>query len=155
MGRQEIEVDVKVAAKPGRVYEILSDPKKTGHWLPNVTKVKTTNTKKGVGATRTVAMRMGNTNLLSHQRVVAAEPGKRFAWIHDQDFVDKEQFDLLTDVGTVFELKQEGRGTRVKAVAHFEPKNIAARLAVPLFTQDVKKQMNAALDNLKRLAETE
>ena len=153
MGRHEIRVETKVHATPIRVYQILSDAEKTVRWLPNVSDVKVTNKKTGVGAKRTVAMRMGNTELVSHQRVVSAEPGKRYAWVHDQDFVDREKFDLLTDVGTVFELAPVGRRTRVTATAHFEPKGLSARLAAPFFTHDVKKQMNAALENIKRLAE--
>src|SRR5687767_8465583 len=92
MGRHEIKVETKIHATPIRVYQILADAAKTANWLPNVTNVKVTNKKSGVGATRTVAMRMGNTDLMSHQRVVTAEPGKRYAWVHDQDFVDKEKF---------------------------------------------------------------
>lgn len=153
MGRHEIEVEVKVDATPLRVYGILCDPSKTVLWLPNVSDVSVTNKKTGVGGTRIVSMRMGNTELMSHQRVVTAEPGKRFAWVHDQDFVDNEAFDLLTDVGTVFDLFASGNGTRLRATAHFEPKGLRARLAAPFFTHDVKKQIGAALENIKRLAE--
>lgn len=153
MGRHEIRVEADIAASPKNVYEILTDPAATAKWLPNVLRIKPTNTKKGVGATRAVAIRMGNTDLLSHQRVVVAKPGKKFAWVHDQDFVDDEKFDLLTDVGTVFELETEGAGTRLLATAHFEPKGLKAKLAAPLFTHDVKKQMTSALENIKRLAE--
>lgn len=145
---------MRVAAPPKTVYEILADPAKTVRWLPNVTDVNVTNSKKGIGATRTVAIRMGNTDLVSHQRVVVAEPGKRFAWVHDQDFVDKERFDLLADVGTIFDLEPDGQtSTQVRATAHFEPKGLRARLAAPFFTHDVKKQMLSALENIKRLAE--
>lgn len=153
MGRHEIRVELLVAATPKKVYDILADPSKTVKWLPNVTSVKVTNAKKGVGGTRTASIRMGNTELMSHQRVVTAEPGKKFAWVHDQDFIDDERFDLLTDVGTVFELVAERNATRVIATAHFEPKGLRARLAAPLFTHDVKKQIASALENIKHLAE--
>lgn len=146
---------MRVAAPAKTVYDILADPAKTVRWLPNVTDVKVTNAKKGLGATRTVAIRMGNSDLVSHQRVVIADPGKRFAWVHDQDFVDKERFDLLADVGTIFDLEPDGKkSTQVVATAHFEPKGLRARLAAPFFTHDVKKQMTSALENIKRLAET-
>ena len=153
MGTHEIHAEMVVSAAPKKVYEILADPTKTVKWLPNVTEVTLTNTKKGVGATRIVAIRMGNTDLTSHQRVVTAEPGKEFAWVHDQDFVDEEKFHLLTNVGTIFRLHPDGKETRVVATAHFEPKGLRARLAAPLFTHDVKKQMVSALENIKRLAE--
>ncbi|HEX9815407.1 MAG TPA: SRPBCC family protein [Candidatus Thermoplasmatota archaeon] len=154
MGRHEIRVEMRVSAPARTIYDILADSGKTVRWLPNVTDVKVTNAKKGIGATRTVSMRMGNTDLMSNQRVVVAEPGKRFAWVHDLDFVDQERFDLLTDVGTIFELEPDGKkATQLIATAHFEPKGLRARLAAPFFTHDVKKQMTSALENIKRLAE--
>jgi uncharacterized protein YndB with AHSA1/START domain len=156
MARQEIRAEERINAAPNRVYSILSDPTKTALWLPHVLTVLPTNRKSGVGATRTVTLRVGNTRVESHQRIVVAEKGKAFGWIHDADFLDDERFEFLTDVGTQFDLEPLGKNaTRLRATAHFEPVGLRASLAAPLFLQDAKNQIRIALENLKRVAEAD
>lgn len=153
MSRHEISVETKIEAPPTKVFRILSDPGRVPQWMPNASAAEPTNDKKGVGATRHVQLQVQRTVLESYQRIVEAEEGKRFAWVHERDLIDGKPFGMLEDVGTAFRLRGDGRRTRLTATSHFKPKGFKARLAAPLFTNDIKKQMRFALDNLKRLAE--
>jgi len=153
MASHEITADTIIDATAARVFEIVSDPRRVQDWMPNVHDVKPLGAKKGVGAERSIHLRIGNMAILSHQKVTEHEPGKRFAWVHTQDTIDGKPFDFLEDLGTSFGLASKGKSTHVTATMHFTPKGLKAKIAMPLVTKDVKKQMHTALANLKRLAE--
>ncbi|HLE47168.1 MAG TPA: SRPBCC family protein [Candidatus Thermoplasmatota archaeon] len=154
MGRHEIAVEAAIDASPAAVFKVLADPTKIEQWLPNVTSVHHLNDKKHVGAERQIKIRIYNIPISSHQVITEYEPGKRFAWVHTHDIVEGEPFEMLQDIGTIFELKGRGNKTNLTATAHFTPNGLKARLAVPLIASDIKKQMRSALENLKRLCES-
>ncbi|HLE48100.1 MAG TPA: SRPBCC family protein [Candidatus Thermoplasmatota archaeon] len=154
MARHEITVETVVSATPAEVFKVIADPSKVEKWLPNVTSAKHLNDKKHVGAERQITMRIHNIPIASHQVVTEYEPGKRFAWVHTKDMVEGEPFTMLQDIGTIFDLAAKGKKTHVTATAHFTPNGFKARLAVPLVSGDIKKQMQSALENIKRLCES-
>lgn len=154
MSRHEVDAEIIVRAKPHRVFHVLTDTARIAEWMPNVTAARHNGAKRGVGAERTVELRLHNHAITSVQRITAHEVGIRFAWEHIEDTVDGKPFDLIHDIGSRFELAPHDEGTKVKAVAHFMPRGIRARLAVPLISHEVKKEMHSALENLKKLAET-
>ncbi|MBI2077882.1 MAG: SRPBCC family protein [Euryarchaeota archaeon] len=154
MARHEITVEDVIGASPAGVFKVIADPTKIDKWLPNVASAKHLNDKKHVGAERQITMRIHNIPISSHQVVTEYEPGKRFAWVHTKDVVEGEPFDMLQDIGTIFELTAKGKKTHVKATAHFSPNGFKARVAVPLISGDIKKQMQSALENIRRLCES-
>lgn len=153
MSRHEVHAEIAVRAKPHHVFHVLSDTARIAEWMPNVTNAKNDGAKKGVGAERIVELRLHNHEITSVQRITAHSVGRQFAWEHVEDTVDGKRFDMIHDIGSRFELAPDGAGTKVVAVAHFTPKGIRARLAVPLISHEIKKEMRSALENLKRLAE--
>jgi uncharacterized protein YndB with AHSA1/START domain len=153
MSRHEIQAQITIHASPDHVFKLASDTARTKDWLPNITSAKNHGTKKGVGAERDVQLKFHNYEIQSRQRITDHEPGKKFGWLHIEDKVDGEPFDLLDDIGTVLNFEPSGKKTQVHAVAHFKPRGLKARLAVPFIQKDIEKQMQIALENLKRICE--
>ena len=150
---KELLSETTIEAPGSKVFEILSDPNRLEKWLPKVHNVKPIGAKVGVGAERSLNLDVGGMQLLSRQTVTHHEPGKRFAWEHTQDTLDGKPFDFLEHLGADFQLAPKGNATLVKANMHFTPKGIKAKLMMPLVVNEVQKQMDKALANLKKLAE--
>jgi uncharacterized membrane protein len=153
MSLHEVKADILIHAGPAHVFGIIADVARAPQWRPHVVEAHNKGRKAGLGAERILSIRFGSTDIVSHQRLVAFEPGARFGWSHLGDTVNGKRFDMVEDVGTDIRLAAKGRQTLVRATAHFRPRGIRAMLGARLFAAEIKEQMDESLQRLKGLAE--
>lgn len=108
----------------------------------------------GQGARLVVTTQVGSHVLVSHVRVDSFEPGRRVAWIHEENFLDAKPFTMMADGRTEFTVTPKGEATEVYARVSFTPKGFKAKVAASLFVDSkVRPQLVQSLERLKALVD--
>ncbi len=135
-----------VAAAPGAVWQVVSDPERLPSWWPGVLRVEEvephawTNV---LGSSRGKLVRADYT-------LLEREPQRRVAWRHE---VAESPFErILVDSRTEIELEPGDGGTEVTIAIEHEPRGWA-RLAPFQLRSATSKQVDGALAGLARLVE--
>lgn len=153
MSRHEVTAEEQFAASPEKIFPIVADLSRLPDWMPTVKSAKVTGSKKGVGQEGVMHLRFHEADVEARSRTAEHQPSFRILWeLHDLK-VDGKPVALVEDLAFRFVLTPKAGGTRVAATARFTPKSLKVRLAAPLIGHEVKKQLHAALVNLKKLAE--
>lgn len=134
-----------VAAAPGEVWSVVSDPEQLPRWWPGVTRVEEASPEawtKVLSAPRGKAVRADYTR-------VEAVPGERLVWRQE---VDQSPFEriLVSAVTTVSLAAAEARATRVEIALDQKPRGWA-RFAPLQFRAAGSRQVRGALDGLREL----
>ena len=146
------EAQVYVAAAPDVVYRVVSDVTRMGEWSPETTKCEWLDGATGpaVGARFKGSNKRGPARWSTKPTVVAAEPGREFA------------FDVDTDVRWTYRCEADGDGT--KLTESFEMLRdlrwyyaFAERWLMGIKDRraDLERGMTVTLERIKRVVELE
>lgn len=137
-----------------QVWKTVSDVKEIPKWFPSCRSAELVDAKKPAkGVKRVLHLDIRGKDVRSEQEITEWEPTKRFGWIHLEDSVDGEPFEMIEEAGLHFQLEPTDDGTEVVAVAEWETKGFKAMLAAPLVKKVVADQTKECLGNLRRLLE--
>jgi uncharacterized protein YndB with AHSA1/START domain len=134
-----------VAAAPGEVWSVVSDPEQLPRWWPGVTRVEEASPE---AWTKVLSSPRGKAVRADYTRVEAV-PGERLVWRQE---VDQSPFEriLVSAVTTVSLAAAEARATRVRIALDQKPRGWA-RFAPLQFRAAGSRQVRGALDGLREL----
>jgi uncharacterized protein YndB with AHSA1/START domain len=134
-----------VAAAPGEVWSVVSDPEQLPRWWPGVTRVEEASPE---AWTKVLSSPRGKAVRADYTRVEAV-PGERLVWRQE---VDQSPFEriLVSAVTTVSLAAAEARATRVEIALDQKPRGWA-RFAPLQFRAAGSRQVRGALDGLREL----
>lgn len=151
--RREGSVEAVIDAGPGTVYDVISDVARTGEWSPECRGCEWVDHRRGVGARFKGRNRSGVVRWSRLVEVVAADPGREFAFRTVTDRLNKDSTTWR------FRLTPDGAGTRVhhSYEIHELPAFPVSWIMALLLRHhaDMRPQMAESLEALKALTEAE
>lgn len=133
-----------LAPPPGRVWEIVSDPRQLPSWWPRAVRAERINSK---GFTLVLLSKRGR-EVRADQRVVASSRPRRRCWALDIPGSPFERVFVSHEVDVGLD-PAEGDGTRVTIELRQKMRG-ASRLGGPLARRSARRQLKTALDGLER-----
>ncbi len=148
-GPLRLDDRISVRAPVGTVWEAIRDVGTHARWHPFVTRI---GGQHALGAVRQCDVQMGATSGHTTERCTAFEPEATISWLIEQDSTGFSR--MVTDWTAGFALQQEAPG-EVVVIAHssFRPRNLLARLALPLMRGKFHRTQQAILSSLKQFVE--
>lgn len=144
---------VRIEAPAAEVYKLVSDIARTGRWSPTCVRCQWTDPDQtGVGATFTGYNETPSRSWQTTSMVIAAEPGRRFAWEVGKGYVRWS-----------YDLQPAGDGTELSETWTFLPAGLEffaeqygddAASAIDNRTQSARDDIPRTLATLKQIAES-
>lgn len=148
MTEVHIEDELVVAATPEAIWRQIEDPGLHAEWHPFATRIEGEHR---AGATRTCHVRVGKKTGRTRERCTIAEPQRRIAWQIEEDSTGFLRF--ASDWSAGFRLDPvDGGTTRVTAESTFTPRNLLARLMLPMVRRKFHQAQRAILAALGQAA---
>jgi hypothetical protein len=148
MTEVHIEDDVVVNASTGEVWKAIKDPAAHADWHPFVTQIEGEHR---LGAVRSCSVMAGKKAGRTSERCVEEEDERRMVWSIEEDSTGFLR--MVSDWRAGFELEARDGSTLVRAQSRFQPKNLVARLAMPVVRRKFHGAQRAILSGLKRSVE--
>jgi uncharacterized protein YndB with AHSA1/START domain len=148
MAEVHIEDELVVNAPRSEVWRAIKDPVAHADWHPFVTRIEGEHQ---LGAVRSCAVLAGKKVGKTSERCVEEEEGRRIIWSIEEDSTGFLR--MASDWRAGFELESRNGTTLVLAQSRFRPKNLIARLALPVVRRKFHRAQQQILSGLKRAVE--
>jgi uncharacterized protein YndB with AHSA1/START domain len=151
MAEIRIEDQIVVDASPSTVWNAIKDPAAHAEWHPFVTRI---DGEHRLGAIRACHVKVGKTSGRTRERCITDDEGRTIVWSIEEDSTGFLR--LVSDWTAGFlVVPRDARVTDVTAHSAFRPKNLLARLILPVVRRKFHKTQQAILGALKLAAERE
>jgi len=140
----------RIGTTAARVWDLVDDPKQMGDWFAFADRMELLEGE-GVGRRQRLHGHWGRKRSEVDQRVVAYEPQRRLAWVHEAERLDgRPSPRFAAETRFTVDLQAAGAGsTRVTLETRQVPAGVAKGLVLRMSgTRDVRRLMRQSLDQL-------
>jgi uncharacterized protein YndB with AHSA1/START domain len=144
----EITDQLALSADPATVWAAIKDPSAHASWHPLLTGIEGAHE---AGAERVCLVNLRGKTSRTRERCIVDQPERRLIWRIEEDTSGFSG--LVSDWTAGFSLAPTERGTLVTAESAFCPRNLLARLVMPVVRRKFHQTQKAILEGLRRYTE--
>lgn len=149
-GRREPFAIATIAATPTDVWRLITDVTRIQEWWPRTLDGQVAEGE-GLGREQIVRLDWGREPGIVRQRVVAFEPGRRYAWRVLSEAHGDRELPPLADTTVTIRIDPEGAISKVRIDGRFDPVGARGAVALRQLSKLARRSYKGALKNLQQL----